>query len=205
MVAFLLILIPVFVVVDPFGALPLYVVMTQDMSNQQRRKTLFYGILFATCLLLVFAVAGTAILEYLTISIDALRITGGLLLAIIGVSMLYEGDMPRSRRSGPEESEKATHEPEDIAFVPLGTPLIAGPGAISVVIIHASTQSLPMTIAALLIVMLACVLVLIRSDLLFRLIGHAGTRALTRIMGLITAAYAIQMILDGVAGYVRTV
>jgi len=200
----LLALVPIFVVVDPFGTLPLYVIMTHNMTKEGRRKTLYYGITFATVLLLVFALAGKIILDYLTISIDALRITGGLLLAIIGVSMLYEGDMPRSRRRGPEETQQP-ETPEDVAFVPLGTPLIAGPGAISVVIVHAGTTSIPITILALLIVMLLTAALLIRSDVVFRLLGNAGTRALTRVLGLITAAYAVQMVLDGIRGYVTTV
>lgn len=200
----MLALVPIFVVVDPFGTLPLYVIMTHNMTKEGRRKTLYYGITFATVLLLVFALAGKIILDYLTISIDALRITGGLLLAIIGVSMLYEGDMPRSRRRGPEETQQP-ETPEDVAFVPLGTPLIAGPGAISVVIVHAGTTSIPITILALLIVMLLTAALLIRSDVVFRLLGNAGTRALTRVLGLITAAYAVQMVLDGIRGYVTTV
>ncbi len=202
--SFLLVLVPIFVVVDPFGALPLYVVMTKNMTREARRKTLYYGITFAAALLLVFVLAGKAILDYLTISIDALRITGGLLLAVIGISMLYEGDIPRSRRSGPEETQQP-EAPEDVAFVPLGTPLIAGPGAISVVILHAGTSGIGLTIAALLVVMLITAALLFRSDVVFKLLGNAGTRALTRVLGVITVAYAVQMVLDGIRGYVLSV
>lgn len=201
---FLIALVPIFVVVDPFGVLPLYVIMTQKMTPAARRKTLYYAVTFATVLLLIFALVGKVILDYLTISIEALKITGGLLLAIIGVSMLYEGDMPRSHRTGPEETHQP-QTPEDVAFVPLGTPLIAGPGAISVVIVHAGTTSIPITILALLVVMLLTAAIMIRSDIVFKLLGNAGTRALTRVMGLITAAYAVQMVLDGIRGYVATV
>lgn len=94
--------------------------------------------------------------------------------------------------------------PEDLAFVPLGTPLIAGPGALSVVIINVTTIDLGMTILALLAVMLVTFVILIRADIIFRVIGQAGVRALTRVPGLITTAYAIQMILDGVSGYVAS-
>ena len=119
--------------------------------------------------------------------------------------MLYEGDMPRSHRKGEEEPSERPQVPEDIAFVPLGTPLLAGPGAISVVIINASTMDPLLTIVSLLIVMLLSALILWQSELLYKLIGIAGTRALTRVMGLITSAYAVQMILDGVSDYVVSI
>lgn len=204
-VEFLVIFIPMFIIIDPFGVLPLYLVMTKDMDRASRLRTLEYAILFATSLLIVFAIVGKAILDYLSVSIDALRITGGLLLLVIGVSMLYEGDMPRSRRKTEEEPEER-QLPEDIAFVPLGTPLLAGPGAISVVIIMTGTAGadMPLVIVSLLLVMLIATLILVRADIAYRLIGKAGTRALTRVMGLLASAYAVQMILDGISGYAAT-
>lgn len=200
---FLLVFIPMFIIIDPFSVLPLFITLTRDMSATSRMKTLRYSILFATSLLIVFSVLGKAILDYLSISIDALRITGGLLLLIIGVSMLYEGDTPRSRRKGEEEVEEK-QLPEDVAFVPLGTPMMAGPGAMSVVIILSGTSDIPLVIVSLLAVMLISTLILVRADLIFRLIGRAGTRALTRVMGLLASAYAVQMVLDGVSGYAGT-
>lgn len=203
-VEFLVVFIPMFVVIDPFGTLPFYLALTGSMDRPSRNKTLMYAVVFAAALLLVFAIAGKAILEYLSVSIDALRITGGILLIVIGVSMLYEGDVPRSKRKGAEEAEDKMHTPEDVAFVPLGTPFLAGPGAISVVIISAGTANLGMTVLALLAVMALSALLLWRSDIVYKVVGNAGTRALTRVMGLITSAYAVQMVLDGVAGYVAS-
>lgn len=200
---FLVVFIPMFIVIDPFGVLPIYLVLTKDMDARARRRTLEYAILFASALLAAFAVVGKAVLDYLSISLDALRITGGLLLVVIGVSMLYEGDMPRSRRRAEEEPEER-QLPEDVAFVPIGTPLLAGPGAISVVIIMTGTTDMAVVLASLLLVMLAAVLILIRADMVYRLIGKAGTRALTRVMGLLTSAYAVQMILDGITGFMGT-
>lgn len=200
---FLLVFIPMFIIIDPFGVLPVFIGLTKDMDAAGRRKTVKYSVAFATLLLVVFAFAGRAILTYLTISIDALRIAGGLLLLVIGVVMLYEGDMPRSRRKGPEEPVEH-RSPEDVAFVPLGTPMLAGPGAISVVIVLTGTANAPMVMLSLIIVMAICGLVIWYADLTFRLLGNAGTRALTRVMGLLASAYAVQMILDGVAGYVSS-
>ncbi|UCE92151.1 MAG: MarC family protein [Methanobacteriota archaeon] len=201
---FLLIFIPMFVVIDPFGVMPIYLVMTRSMAERDRAKTLRYSIVFATALLLAFALVGKAVLDYLSVSIDALMITGGLLLLVIGVSMLYEGDAPRSRRKGVEEAEASQHVPEDVAFVPLGTPMIAGPGAISVVIVLTGTGDIPLVILSLLAIMAISAAILWQVGLVYRLIGNAGTRALTRVMGLITSAYAVQMILDGVTGYYTT-
>ncbi|MBU0684918.1 MAG: MarC family protein [Thermoplasmatota archaeon] len=202
-VEFLLVFIPMFIIIDPFSVLPLFITLTGSMNRTARMKTLRYSILFATSLLIVFSVLGKAILDYLSISIDALRITGGLLLLVIGISMLYEGDPPRSRRKGEEEVEEK-QLPEDMAFVPLGTPMLAGPGAMSVVIILSGTSEIPLVIASLITVMLVSTLILVRADLIFKLIGKAGTRALTRVMGLLASAYAVQMILDGVSDYAGT-
>ena len=201
---FLLVFIPMFIVIDPFGVLPIFISLTKDMAPASRRTTIKYSVLFATSLLVVFALAGKAILDYLSVSIEALMITGGLLLLVIGILMLYEGDMPRSRRKGPEEPEDEK-TPEDVAFVPLGTPMLAGPGAISVVIILTGTAEIPLVLLSLVAVMLICAAVIWRAELLFRLLGNAGARALTRVMGLLTSAYAVQMVLDGIAGYIDSI
>ncbi|MBE0518067.1 MAG: MarC family protein [Thermoplasmata archaeon] len=201
----LVVFIPMFIVIDPFGVIPVYLVLTRSMGAAARAKTLKYSMLFSTSLLVAFALVGSAILGYLSVSIDALRIAGGLLLLVIGVMMLYEGDIPRSRRKGAEEADDSPHAPEDVAFVPLGTPMLAGPGAISVVITLTGTTHIPNVLIALLAVMLIIALMLWKVDLVFKLIGNAGTRALTRVMGLITSAYAVQMILDGVSGYATSI
>lgn len=193
-----------FIVIDPFGVLPLYLGLTGSMTAEARRKTLRYAVVFAASVLVAFALAGKAILDYLAVSLGALRISGGLLLLVIGVAMLYEGDMPRSRKKGPEEPDEEAHRPEDIAFVPLGTPMLAGPGAISVVIILTGTADMLLVLSSLVVVMALCAALMWRADLIFKLIGNAGTRALTRVMGLITSAYAVQMILDGVTQYAAT-
>jgi len=200
-IEFLAILIPMFIIIEPFSVLPIYLVLTRDMEKQARVKTLKYSVIFASAVLIAFALVGKAILDYLSVSIEALMISGGLLLLVVGVTMLYEGDTPRSRRKDAEEPDDLKHRPEDIAFVPLGTPMLAGPGAISVVIILTGTADMPLVLASLVIVMLVSALILWRADLIFKLIGNAGTRALTRVMGLITSAYAVQMILDGIADY----
>jgi len=200
-IEFLAILIPMFIIIDPFSVLPIYLVLTRDMEKQARAKTLKHSVIFASAVLIAFALVGKVILDYLSVSIEALMISGGLLLLVVGVTMLYEGDTPRSRRKDAEEPDDLKHRPEDVAFVPLGTPMLAGPGAISVVIILTGTADIPLVLASLVIVMLVSALILWRADITYRLIGNAGTRALTRVMGLITSAYAVQMILDGVADY----
>ena len=202
---FLIVFIPMFIVIDPFGVMPIYLVLTKSMTAPERSKTLKYAIVFGASLLVAFALLGKAILDYLSVSIDALRIAGGLLLLVIGVVMLYEGDTPRSRRKGAEEPEEEPHSPEDVAFVPLGTPMLAGPGAISVVITLTGTAEMHMVLLSLAAVMIITTLMLWKVDLVFKVIGNAGTRALTRVMGLLTSAYAVQMILDGVTGYVATI
>jgi multiple antibiotic resistance protein len=204
-VEFLVVFIPMFIVIDPFGVMPIYLVLTKSMADRDRNRTLRYSVAFGASLLVAFALLGKVILDYLAVSIDALRIAGGLLLLVIGVMMLYEGDTPRSRRKGAEEPDDEPHAPEDVAFVPLGTPMLAGPGAISVVITLTGTADMPLVLASLALVMLITTLMLWKVDLVFKLIGNAGTRALTRVMGLLTSAYAVQMMLDGISGYVTSI
>jgi multiple antibiotic resistance protein len=205
-VEFLVVFIPMFIVIDPFGVLPIYLALTGGMTQRDRGRTLKLALVFSTALLVAFALVGKAILDYLSVSIDALKITGGLLLLVIGVMMLYEGDAPRARKGKEEEPDGLTHSPEDVAFVPLGTPMLAGPGAISVVIILTGTAAdIPLVVAALLLTMTFVALLLWKAGLLYKIIGKAGTRALTRVMGLITSAYAVQMILDGISSYVMSI
>lgn len=204
-VEFLVVFIPMFIIIDPFGVMPIYLVLTRSMGKPERAKTLKYAIVFGASLLVAFALLGKAILDYLSVSIDALKIAGGLLLLVIGVVMLYEGDTPRSKRKGAEEPTEEPHTAEDVAFVPLGTPMLAGPGAISVVITLTGTADMYMVLLSLAAVMVITTLMLWKVDLVFKVIGNAGTRALTRVMGLLASAYAVQMILDGIAGYVASI
>ncbi len=200
---FLLIFIPIFVVIDPFASLPLFLSLTADMDEKSRRYVAKLSNLVAFSFLILFAFLGKLILDYLGISINALMIAGGLLMLFSGFEMMKEGDKPRSKRS-----RDITLPPGNIAVVPLGTPMLAGPGALSLVIVM--TQKYPIYMWSIIIISVAITLLItlgifLQASRIYRFIGETGSRALTRIMGLLVAAFAVQYILDGVAGWLSSI
>ena len=196
---FLHIIIPIFAVIDPFAALPLYMSLTSGLSEAQRRQIVKEATITAIALLLFFAFFGIYILNFMGISIEALMIAGGLLMLLVSIEMVREGDKPRSTKK-----KAAIHEEMgDVGIVPLGTPMLAGPGAISLVIILMGKypgEELSVVISILLVILFTSLLFL-GSDYISRLMGEKGARAFTRVMGLLVAAFAIQYILDGISQY----
>ncbi len=196
---FLHIFIPLFAVIDPFAALPLYMSLTTGLSETQKRKIVKEASLTAIVLLIFFAFLGIYILDFMGISIEALMIAGGLLMLLVSLEMVKEGDKPRSTKK-----KVALHEETgDIGIVPLGTPMLAGPGAISLVIILMSKYprewgSIVISIVGIIIL---TALIFLGSNLISKIMGEKGSRAFTRVMGLLVAAFAVQYILDGVAQY----
>ena len=196
---FLHIFIPLFAVIDPFAALPLYMSLTTGLSETQKRKIVKEASLTAIVLLIFFAFLGIYILDFMGISIEALMIAGGLLMLLVSLEMVKEGDKPRSTKK-----KVALHEETgDIGIVPLGTPMLAGPGAISLVIILMSkypTEWGSIVISIVGIIILTA-LIFLGSNLISKIMGEKGSRAFTRVMGLLVAAFAVQYILDGIAQY----
>ena len=196
---FLHIFIPLFAVIDPFAALPLYMSLTTGLSEAQKRKIVKEASLTAVVLLIFFAFLGIYILDFMGISIEALMIAGGLLMLLVSLEMVKEGDKPRSTKK-----KVALHEETgDIGIVPLGTPMLAGPGAISLVIIlmgkyPSEWGSIVISIVSIIIL---TALIFLGSNLISKIMGEKGSRAFTRVMGLLVAAFAVQYILDGIAQY----
>ncbi len=196
---FLHIIIPLFAVIDPFAALPLYMSLTSGLSEAQKRQVVKEATITAIALLLFFAFFGMYILNFMGISIEALMIAGGLLMLLVSIEMVREGDKPRSTKKKIAIQE----EMGDVGIVPLGTPMLAGPGAISLVIILMGKypgNQLSVVIAIITIILFTALLFL-GSDYISRLMGEKGARAFTRVMGLLVAAFAVQYILDGISGY----
>ena len=199
---FLHIFVPLFAVIDPFASLPLYLSFTAGLSPKQRRRIIRDATITAVSLLVFFQFTGIYILDFFGISIEALMIAGGILMLLVGVEMVREGDKPRSTR----KKEKFHEETGDIAIVPLGTPMLAGPGAISLVIIlmgkySASAVNVIYITVSVIIVIGITALLFWGGDFVARFMGEKGSRAFTRVMGLLVTAFAIQYILDGIAQY----
>jgi len=162
----------------------------------------YRGSLIAACVLLLFALAGDNILGLLGISVAALRTSGGILLLLIGIDMVFARSSGSTSTTA-EETEEARAK-QDISVFPLATPLIAGPGAMgAVVLLMANAQGdlvlQSVVIASLLAMILLTLLMLLLSTQIDRLLGVTGMHVVTRIMGILLAALAVQFIFDGIA------
>ncbi|MEO2240495.1 MAG: MarC family protein [Euryarchaeota archaeon] len=186
--------IELFVIVDPIGNVPVLLSLTSDLRPRDRVRVAYRAVSFAGVLILAFAVSGKLVLEYLGVSIEALMISGGLLLLRASMGMV-EGD-PTGFRIEPEERL-------DVAYVPLGTPLLAGPGAIVTVIVMLHRYGRLETILACGLVMLATLATFLAAEPLARVLGRSGIRVLTRVMGVVLAGLGVQMVLDGVTRFLR--
>ncbi len=184
-VDFLGIFVRLFVVIDPFGSLVLFIAMTGSMDQKSRRTVTRDATLYGGMILIMFAILGSYILYYFGISIEALEIAGGLILLIMGIEMVREGDRPKSMGG------KIDY---DIGIVPFATPFIAGPGAISLVIIlmKGSIYDDIFTISSVIILMFIIYIFFVFSSKILRVLGDKVMKALTRIFGLLVAGVAVQ-------------
>jgi multiple antibiotic resistance protein len=190
-----------FVVLDPLGMGPIFIALTRGESREYRRQMAIRGTLIAAIILLAFAFAGDLLLRMLGVSIAAFRIAGGVLLFLISFDMLFAHATP-IRRTTARETEEAESK-HDISVFPLAIPLIAGPGGLtSVILLMGRTQGDVVldalvlgTMALVLIIMLV---VLLAADQFVRWLGETGTNVISRVLGIILAALAVQFVIDGV-------
>ena len=192
--------IALFVVIDPFAIIPVFIGYTLNDSKMARHKTALKATLIASIVLLIFALTGESFLEFLGISHGSFRIAGGILLFFTGLDMVIAKNS--GIRSTTEQEHKEAVAKSDISVFPLAIPLIAGPGALTTLVISMGEVegmlfyevSIVMT---LLITLFLTYLCLISSTLIFKVLGVTGTNVLTRIFGIIIAALAIEYIVKG--------
>lgn len=188
------------VMFDPPGMAAIFLSLTVNMSRSERVQVALRACLIALALLTTFAILGSTILTTLGISLGAFRIAGGLLLFWISFEMLFEKRQKRQEASA--ETAITKDHISDVAVFPLAIPIIAGPGAISaVILLSGSFQGAAMT-SALIGIMIAAATVLFISlviaDRLDKFLGNTGRMILTRLMGLVLAALAVQFVVDGI-------
>jgi len=197
----------IFSIVNPLGAVANYASLTQGYSLKEKRKVIKKAIAVAFGVLVVFALLGTLIFDLLNITIDGFRVAGGIVLLIISLEMV-RGRTPQSKLNDKEKEDAL--EREQVGVVPLGIPLLAGPGAITLVMASVSEGSggtffsIAVVIASCFIVCGVSYLILRNSDMLLDRMGRTGTRIMSRIMGLLLAAIAIQFIANGLMGLFDT-
>jgi len=180
------------IITDPLGNVPLFLYLTEGMGKEERRKELKNAVIWSFAILLVFAIFGETIMRFLDVSLTSLRIAGGLLLLLISFNMMF----------GKKEDQTSG---VSVGVVPLATPLIAGPGAITTVLVY--TNLLPglqkfLVILSICIAILLTWIVLKESEKLYELLGRDGSHALTRIMSILLAAIAVEMMMNGVKSFI---
>jgi multiple antibiotic resistance protein len=194
----LLALSSIFFLVDPFAALPTFLAVTAGADAARRRKMAWKASLTALVVLSAFAVAGRYIFRMFGITLPAFEIAGGVILLLIGLDMLQAKRSP-TQESHVEAAEAA--QKEDAGIVPLGIPMLAGPGSITSVMVLVGQVQTPWQMVAILsaifITAVICYLVLGNSDRVARAMGETGVRILVRIMGLLLVALAVQYFVNG--------
>lgn len=188
------------VTLDPPGLAPIFLSLTVGLSRQQRFQVATRGSLIAFFILAAFALFGDGILGLLGISIGAFRIAGGMLLFWIAFEMIFEKRQERKEKAG--ETAITKDHLHNIAVFPLALPLIAGPGAISATILLGSSFPSALDRVQLIVVIAASMailfLALVIAERIDRLLGVTGRAILTRLLGVILAALAVQFVVDGV-------
>jgi multiple antibiotic resistance protein len=185
-------------IVDPVAVVPTYLVITQTESSEDRRRTAWRACVAMTILLVVFAATGTLLFRLFGITLPAFRTAGGLILWLVAMDML-RGER-RTQEGRDEMIEGQTKE--DVAVTPLAVPMLAGPGAISTVIVLSTqargTVETAIVYLSVVVTGVITLIVLQLGEPLFERLGKTGIRVMTRIMGLILAAIAVQLVFSGI-------
>jgi multiple antibiotic resistance protein len=184
--------------VDPIAVVPTFLAITQGETVERRQATARRACLAATILLVVFAAAGNLIFRAFGITLPAFRIAGGAILWLVAMDML-RGERPTQESA--EEIDEGKRK-EDVAFTPLAMPLLAGPGAISTVMVLAGQARTParaaVVYASIVVTLLISWIMLRLGDRVMMRFGQTGIRVIMRIMGLMLAAVAVQFIVTGI-------
>ena len=189
----------IFFLVDPFAALPTFLAVTAGVDAGRRRKMAWKASVTALIVLSAFAVAGHSIFKMFGITLPAFEIAGGVILLLIGLDMLEAKRSP-TQESTEEAAEAALKD--DAGIVPLGIPMLAGPGSITSVMVlvgqaEGEWMKMAAILAAIFITAAICYLVLGNSDRVAKALGETGVRILVRIMGLLLVALAVQYFVNG--------
>jgi multiple antibiotic resistance protein len=181
--------VPIFVAVDAIGVLPIFISLTQDLSQADRKKIILQSMLTAISLAIGFILLGKAVFKLLGISVSDFMIAGGVILLCLSVLDLLK---PGKRRRAPVD---------DIGAVPIGTPLIVGPAVLTTILLIMDQYGFIITLVAVLFNILLAGLIFSRADNLIKILGQSGSRALSKIMALLLAAIAVKMIRRGLVPF----
>ncbi len=187
--------------IGPIGVSAMFAALTTSASSESRRSMAIRGTIIALCILLAFALVGEHLLTGLGISLAALRISGGILLLLIGIDKVFARSTSGTSTTKEEEREAATKQ--DISVFPLATPLLAGPGSMGATILLMADTGGNLTrqvivVASLFIILLLTLGALLSASKLQKYLGVTGMHVVGRVMGVLLSALAVQFILDGI-------
>ncbi len=194
-------LVTMLVTLDPPGLAPIFLSLTRGMSDAERRQVAIRASIIAFCIMGFFGVAGDIVLKALGVSLPAFRIAGGLLLFWIAFEMVFERRTERKQQTA--DTAITLDHIRNVAAFPLAIPLMAGPGALTAMILLAGRAGGdPLLLATLAVicglVILACLAVFLTATPIAKLLGVTGNVVLTRLLGVILAALAVQFVIDGI-------
>jgi len=186
-------IITLFIIIDPLGNIPIFIGLTRGLAKGDRRRAFRNAVLTGFVILLSFALIGQYIFMFFGISLHSFMIAGGILLLIISIRIIVRG----------EWTENST-TPEHIGVVPIGFPLLVGPGAITTTILTLQASGVLVTITAVLLVFAVVHVILKLIDPIYKFLGSSGSLVISGLMALLTAAIGIQYILEGILWYFGT-
>ena len=192
-------LVTLLVVVDPLGLAPIFAALTQGYSEKRRREAAIRGTILGAAILFVFALVGDGLLGALSIGLPAFRTAGGILLFLLALDMIFGS--PGGFRSRTVREQEEEEYSRDISVFPLAIPLVAGPGAITTVLLYtggAGVARIAVLMAVLVVVLLLTLASLILASRIMGLLGETGADVLSRVLGVLLAALAVQFVIDGI-------
>lgn len=186
-----------FVVIDPVGLTPLYLALVSDRSAAEQTQIATRAVVVSAAILLVFGLTGAYVLYYLGISLQAFQIAAGVLLFKIALDMIFVQQERETEAEAQEAEEK-----QDVSVFPLAIPLIAGPGSLTSILVLSRESTnyylgMSVVLTAAGVVLLLCYLFLLTSRPLSKVLGQIGINVVTRVLGVLLAALAVQYMLDG--------
>ena len=200
-----------FAMIEPLGTMPMFISMTSSMPPAKQRATAKKAVLVAYITLLTFAFTGQLIFRFFGISVESLKVVGGILFFLIGYEMLQAKHSQTT--TSPDEGKRGPEEPSvpdqdaDISLTPLGIPLIAGPGAIAnVIVLWNEAVTIPrrfMVLLAISVVLALTLAIFLGARRVSKFLGDAGNKVLLRLMGLITMVIAVEFFFSGLTPIVR--
>jgi len=187
----------VFIVVDPFGIVPVFISLTGDLTPARRRSTIVKSVIVAFVVLCLFIFTGNSILGFLGIQPGSFFIGGGILMFIVSMDLIL-GKPGRTKST----AESATEEREDVSIFPLAIPMLAGPGAITTVLLYLSEQKapgfiLPVLVGSAALALLSAAVTMFLSSFFLRVLGKTGVSVIEKIMGILLTGLSVQFVYDG--------